>query len=86
MKEHPQKFKIRAAIMRYFTRLKIGDEYQSENLCNYVRGEIRKKKPWPSTINRYARELREHGKINYTAIHKETRRMRVIEMGEAHSL
>ncbi len=77
--------KIRILILQWFRIANVGDQFLSDDLCSYVlrylRGGAR-----DDTILRYARNLRQEGKINFNYRYKESRICEVIPMGETHSV
>ena len=86
MKDHIKKRQIRVAILAFFGSCKPGDNIQSEQIVEYCKRHLKIKTIYPDTVLRYARQLRAQEMINYTVLHKETRKMKIIAPGQSHSL
>ena len=80
-----QKPIIKQHIKTFFEMFNTGDQMRTDDVVKYVR-RMTGRQFYPDTILRYARELREDHVINYTAVVKMDRIIRVINPGDSHSL
>ena len=75
-----------AVILTYWKRFRVGDEFKTYSIVRHVRG-FTGKFISDASIGKYLRNLRKKQLLNYTYVgSKANGIIRVIEIGEAHSL
>ncbi len=87
MKPKPIKLKpiIKSHIITLFKMFNVGDQLRTDDVVKYCKRMIGKQF-YPDSGIRYMRELRQDGVINYTSVSKSERIIKVIRIGEPHSL
>jgi len=85
MKPQPDKPVIKQHIQTFFDMFRIGETFQSEDVVKFVKRRTGKQF-YPDTILRYARELRQDGKVNYTCTCKMHRVIKVLGVGSPHAI
>ena len=78
MKDLSNKKEIKKAIQSFWIPFSPGDQFRSEEILKSVQHQLGIQYIYPDTVLRYARELREEGKINYECIHKRERIIKVL--------
>ena len=84
-KSLPQKYRIKIQIKNLFSMLYPGDQLRTDDVIKYIKRGLGKQF-YPDSGIRYMREMRKDGEINYTCINKQSRTIKVIAIGEPHSL
>ena len=87
MKPKPVKQKpiIQTHIVAFFNMFHVGDMLRTEDVYKYVKRMLGHQM-YPDTVLRYMRELRKDEVINYTIVSKSERIIKIIPLGEPHSL
>jgi len=85
MKPHHLKPVIKSQIVTFFDQFRSGDTLRTDDVVKFVKRHMGLKYIYPDTVLRHLRELRQHGKLNYTVINKRDRIIKVIAAGEVHS-
>lgn len=76
---------IKGHIATFFSMFNYGDQFRTEDVVKYCR-RMTGKQMYPDSVIRYMREMRDDWDINYTCICKQDRIIKVLELGEPHSL
>ena len=75
---HSLKNKIKGSVIRFYADLPRGLTFRSEEVLTYVKKDLNIQYIYPDTVFRYARELRNLGKINYICTNKRDRIIQVL--------
>ena len=78
LKQHPQKKKIMASIVRFFAPFRAGDQFRTEDIIKYVKRDLGVKYIYGDSILRYARLLKQKGTINYICTNRRDRIIKVL--------
>lgn len=81
----PIKTQIRGHVKTLFDMLRPGDQLRTDDVVKYCR-RMTGKQFYPDTAIRYMRQMRKREEINYTCISKHERIIKVLKIGEPHSL
>jgi len=85
LKELPMKHKIKAALLTFLEPFRANDQLMTDDCIKYCKRYVTKYIR-EETILRYLRELRQDGKINYDCRVKEERIIKILPLGEPHSI
>lgn len=83
--EKPDKPIIMGHVLRFMNQFRPGDIVHSIEIYHYVKRNMNGKR-LDDTPGRYLRELRKQGKLNYTCVHKQKGKFKIIPIGDSHSL
>jgi len=79
MKDLPKKKLIIGSIVRFFAKFKDGDVMRTEDIIKFVKRDLGITAIYGDTVLRYARQLRQEGRINYTCLCKSKRTIKIIK-------
>lgn len=73
-----QKQQIMKSIQRFYTYLEPGDSFRTEHLIEFVKRDLDINYIYPDSVNRYARLLKEQGKIDFICTNRHDRIIQVL--------